>query len=597
MEEEFKQSFIDSIIAQRGLDAQSDLSKALNALIKEDVSDDVFVAKVMNEISLYDNKYLFTNNQITFGGQKGTTRQVVINAMNAASATIPERLPLNMYGAQVTFSDVINTLPEGTRKSVLKGLDIAAGLLTPSDPGQSKAYYEYLQDKVDDFTNETDLLAVLVRPPGGKGATLHASTDLDKWIKENGGPLQASFYEGKSFLNRYRKFPGLGQPTVLYRPIMSKEEGKDMYEFTGDYFDYVENVNPENGNLLIANEQSEFSRIAIFTQTPEGTNVEKVTYSQNEMEALNEKIADNPFVDYIDLSGDETVDNQAINERLNLFEQTGPLGELTAFGGITPDYTIFQRPDLAEYLSEDGVLPSDMQNLQPRGISAGEIDPSFFYGGMDHISGVGPTFNGTQKIPWISLSPQEKKSIQTDLLQAGYLSPDAFFLEAGDWGDNTQTAMFNAMSDANLEFKDIGTYLGDEKERYRNKPPLQQSYYVEPSPQFVKSQIDAALKSAGIKRKLSEAEMMALSEYYIQSDLDQEQADAEYARNVDMAKRMFPEAPTRIQAPATAAQLLQERVQAQFEPELTSLAQEEKERNDLSSLFSSLNTFENMIGG
>lgn len=596
MDKKFKEQFIQNIINERAIDPNSDFGKILQSLVNEQVSDDVFVAKVVNELSLYDNKYLFNNEQITFGGQKGTTRQVIINSVNKAAGTVEGRTPISFYGAQITFSDVLNTLPEGVRKDVLKGLDISAGILTPDNAAQSEAYYKYLQGKVDEFTNETDLLAVLVRPPGGKGATLHASTDLDKWIKENGGPLQSSFYEGKSFRNRYRKFPGLGQPTVLYRPLMSKDEDSDMYEFTGEYFDYVEKVDAGNGNLLIANEQSEFQKIAVFTQDETGTKVEKKTLSANEMEAFEAEARENPFIDYMDLSGDDEIDNQAINERQMLFETTGPIGELSAFGGITPDYTIYQRPDLAEYM-KDGLLPSDVTQLEPRGISAGEIDPQFFYGGFDHISGVGETFNGTNKISWISLSPVEKKSIQTDLLQAGYLSPDAFFLEAGDWGANTSNAMQSAMADANLQFQDIGTFLGEEKERYRNKPPLQQSYYVEPSPQFVKSQIDAALKAAGVKRKLSEAEMMALSEYYIQSDLNQEQADAEYKRNLDMAQRMFPEAPTRIQAPATAGQLLQERVKNIFEPELTGLAQEEKERNDLSYLFSSLNTFENMIGG
>ena len=80
MDKKFKEQFIQNIINERAIDPNSDFGKILQSLVNEQVSDDVFVAKVVNELSLYDNKYLFNNEQITFGGQKGTTRQVIINS-------------------------------------------------------------------------------------------------------------------------------------------------------------------------------------------------------------------------------------------------------------------------------------------------------------------------------------------------------------------------------------------------------------------------------------------------------------------------------------------------------------------------------------
>ena len=77
--------------------------------------------------------------------------------------------------------------------------------------------------------------------------------------------------------------------------------------------------------------------------------------------------------------------------------------------------------------------------------------------------GQGPGLNNTQKISWISLAPQEIKAIQTDLMQAGYLGVEEFFLEQGAWQDNTAGAMYSAMVDANLNMIDVYSQLTAEK--------------------------------------------------------------------------------------------------------------------------------------
>jgi hypothetical protein len=234
--------------------------------------------------------------------------------------------------------------------------------------------------------------------------------------------------------------------------------------------------------------------------------------------------------------------------------------------------------------------------LLPEQIYAGSIPEEQFYGAADHISGQGPGLNNTQKISWISLAPQEIKAVQTDLMQAGYLGVEEFFLEQGAWQDETSGAMYSAMVDANLNMIDVYTQLNAEKERYFKKPPLTPKVYQTPSPGFIKDQIDAALKSSGVTRKLTDAELVAFSDFYIQADKDYDTATAEYQKNLDLAEKLFPGAPTEISIPSTAGQELAAFAEQKFEPELAAQQRGIQEKNDLSFLFSSLDQFDNMIG-
>ena len=54
MTEEYKQAIVDSIKAQRQLDDSSEFAKELNALVKEGVSDSMFMAKVNTALSIFD---------------------------------------------------------------------------------------------------------------------------------------------------------------------------------------------------------------------------------------------------------------------------------------------------------------------------------------------------------------------------------------------------------------------------------------------------------------------------------------------------------------------------------------------------------------
>jgi len=139
--------------------------------------------------------------------------------------------------------------------------------------------------------------------------------------------------------------------------------------------------------------------------------------------------------------------------------------------------------------------------------------------------------------------------------------------------------------------------LNAEKERYFKKPPLTPKVYQTPSPGFIKDQIDAALKSAGVTRKLTDAELVAFSDFYIQADKDYDTATAEYQKNLDLAERLFPGAPTEISIPSTAGEELAAFAEEKFEPQLQAQQRGIQERNDLSYLFSSIDQFDRMIGG
>jgi hypothetical protein len=152
------------------------------------------------------------------------------------------------------------------------------------------------------------------------------------------------------------------------------------------------------------------------------------------------------------------------------------------------------------------------------------------------------------------------------------------------------------MVDANLNMIDIYSQLNSEKERYFRKPPLTPKVYATPSPGFIKGEIDNALRAAGVTRKLTDAELIAFSDFYIQADKDYETASSEYSKNLDLANRLFPGAPESISIPSTPSEELAAFAEQKFEPELAAQQRGIQEKNDLSFLFSSLDQFDNMIG-
>ena len=593
MTEEFKQSLVDSIIQQRGFTPDDRITQDLLALVSES-NDQLFIAKVYNELALYDKV------QAQMSDDKINFEQIGMAAMGKGAANPT----LSTFNRALDNSVETPTWRTGNTpaerelaKDIYRGLDVAAGIKGPEGSEAASNYYDYLNTKLDQVIEDTGFLGVVIRPPRGEGGTIYVTEDLNEWFINN--PPMAmleGFYpsEGKS----YRKYPGFAKPTILTKPAMTKNDDTGYYEHTGDYLYAAESFNAD-GKFNTEQDIGDTFNVAVGSVKPDGTSIGDVqTLSYDELQLLEAEVSLDPTKQIVHTSGNKDEAEQQLKAWLEINNLNAQAPEYDIFGGITPDYAIYKQPDLADAFIDGDPTAAEMKDaMLPQQIYAGSIPEEQFYGGTDHISGQGVGLNNTQKISWISLAPQEIKAIQTDLMQAGYLDPESYFLEQGAWQDKTSGAMFSAMVDANLNMIDVYSQISAEKERYFKKPPLTPKVYQTPSPGFIKDQIDAALKSAGVTRKLTDAELVAFSDFYIQADKDYETANAEYQKNLDLANKLFPGAATEIQIPSTAREELEAYAEQQFEPQLQAQQRGIQERNDLSYLFSSIDQFDRMIGG
>lgn len=593
MTEEFKQSLVDSIIQQRGFTPDDRITQDLLALVSES-NDQLFIAKVYNELALYDKvQAQMSDDKINFENLGRAARG--LGPVNPTLSTFNKALDNSVDSPSWRTGNT--PAEQELAKDIYRGLDVAAGIKGPEGSEAASDYYDYLNKKLDQVIEDTGFLGVVIRPPRGEGGTIYVSEDLNEWFINN--PPMAmleGFYpsEGKS----YRKYPGFAKPTILTKPAMTKNDETGYYEHTGDYLYAAESFNAD-GKFNTELDIGDTFNVAVGSVKPDGTSIGDVqTLSYDELQLLEAEVALDPTKQIVHTSGNKDEAEQQLKAWLEINNLNAQAPEYDIFGGITPDYAIYKQPDLADAFIDGDPTAAEMKDaMLPQQIYAGSIPEEQFYGGTDHISGQGPGLNNTQKISWISLAPQEIKAIQTDLMQAGYLDPESYFLEQGAWQDKTAGAMFSAMVDANLNMIDVYSQISAEKERYFKKPPLTPKVYQTPSPGFIKDQIDAALKSAGVTRKLTDAELVAFSDFYIQADKDYETANAEYQKNLDLANKLFPGAATEIQIPSTAREELEAYAEQQFEPQLQAQQRGIQERNDLSYLFSSIDQFDRMIEG
>lgn len=593
MTEEFKQSLVDSIIQQRGFTPDDRITQDLLALVSES-NDQLFIAKVYNELALYDKvQAQMSDDKINFENLGRAARG--LGPANPTLSTFNRALDNSVDSPSWRTGNT--PAEQELAKDIYRGLDVAAGIKGPEGSEAASDYYDYLNKKLDQVIEDTGFLGVVIRPPRGEGGTIYVSEDLNEWFINN--PPMAmleGFYpsEGKS----YRKYPGFAKPTILTKPAMTKNDETGYYEHTGDYLYAAESFNAD-GKFNTELDIGDTFNVAVGSVKPDGTSIGDVqTLSYDELQLLEAEVALDPTKQIVHTSGNKDEAEQQLKAWLEINNLNAQAPEYDIFGGITPDYAIYKQPDLADAFIDGDPTAAEMKDaMLPQQIYAGSIPEEQFYGGTDHISGQGPGLNNTQKISWISLAPQEIKAIQTDLMQAGYLDPESYFLEQGAWQDKTAGAMFSAMVDANLNMIDVYSQISAEKERYFKKPPLTPKVYQTPSPGFIKNQIDAALKSAGVTRKLTDAELVAFSDFYIQADKDYETANAEYQKNLDLANKLFPGSATEIQIPSTAREELEAYAEQKFEPELQAQQRGIQERNDLSYLFSSIDQFDRMIGG
>lgn len=590
MTEEFKQALVQSIIDQRGFAETEQIYIDLINLAKES-NDQLFIAKVYNELAMYDKVQAQMSNQtISF---ESAYRGVTGVSGNKTLATFNTAVNNNL---DPTWRNAKSPQEQKLAADIYRGLDVAAGIKGPEGAENAKNYYDYLNTKLDSIVEETGMLGVIVRPPRGEGGQIYVTEDLNEWFTNNPPrDITEGFYptEGKD----YKKYPGFAKPIILTKPVMTFNSETGYYEHTGDYLYGAETFN-ESGKFNTALDTGDTFQVAVGVNRPDGTSTGEVqTLSYDELQLLQSEVENDPSKTLINVSGDKEEVNAQLKQWVDFNTQQSVAPEYDIFGGITPDYAIYKQPDVADAFKDGDPTAAQMKDaMLPQQVYAGNIPEGQFYGGTDHISGQGPGMNGTQKISWISLAPQEIKSVQVDLMQAGYISAEDFFLEQGAWQGKTQQGMYSAMVDANLNMIDIYSQLNSEKERYFKKPPLTPKVYATPSPGFIKGEIDNALRAAGVTRKLTDAELIAFSDFYIQADKDYETASSEYSKNLDLANRLFPGAPESISIPSTPSEELAAFAEQKFEPELAAQQRGIQERNDLSYLFSSLDQFDNMIG-
>ena len=591
MDKEYKQKLVDNIILSRGFQKDEAIYKDLQSFVSEDIADETFIAKVYAELEIFDQQTRMTTDPTmedwleTLGAaamRQPRANKTLGTFNKSLNATTNELLPDLASWRSTNFS-----------KDIYRGLDIAAGVKGGKD---QQIYYEWLKDKLDIVQEQTGLLGVIVRPPRGEGSTIYVTEELDEYIRAN-SIIDDTFYPGGGF-EKFRGYPGFSEPTILYKPVMAPgEDDPEMWEHDGGYLDYVTSYNKETGKVNTEDDVADSYSVALFTKLADGSvEVETQDLSRDQRIALEEEIENNPNKSIQPLGTNETSNKMIIEEYTAILEGSNQFSNFNVFGDISADYAIFKRPDLASTFDEGMTAADAMDAMRPEEILAKDIPENYFYGGTDHISGQGSSFNGTQKISWISLAPQEIKAIQVDLMQAGYLSPEQFFIEQGAWQDYTAAGMADAMGDANRNFTDIDSQIQSEKTRYFDKPPLTPKVYVNPSPEAIKAQVDSALKASGVTRKLSDAEMLAFADYYSEADRNYDKASAEYNKNLDLAERMFPSS-QEITMPTTPGQALQSYVDQQFEPEIEAREQALKERNDLSYLFSTIDTMSRLASG
>ena len=567
MTEEYKQSIVDSIKAQRQLDDSSAFAQQLNSLVKENISDALFIAKVNTSLAIYDQSL---NRQAETGlGINLTTKNVMANALNDAIANNELEGGKRGYAPGQYIPYMVNT-PNEVVIDILKGFDISAGVLMADDE-EAQQYFDFLVDKLDEWYDETGQLGALVKPGGGKGVVIFSSAEYDRYKKNYDAPstsLQA-FREQDPGRTKVPKSGFRTEPTILYEPIMTGEAGK--YEFSGEFLNNVKDI---SDNTYKTVKEAGGAITVINNSTGE---IEKKTVTESELIQLQEGQLDGGYTVV------QSQEAAIVEQAKSALEGQISAASYGLFGGITPGYTVYKNPDLASVFEEGKELTAG--DLAAETITLTEEQAAKQYGNMDHIQ-IG-----------YNMLPQERLAVQTDLLQAGYLSYDDWFFEQGSWGDKSQSAMLEAMTNANYELTDIGTHLAEEKQRLYKRPPLLPKVFIEPSPSQIKAEIDSALRAIGINRDLSEAEMVAFADFYTEANQDYQTAVANFNKNYDLAQRMFPGADKNLTVPETPEAKLQDYADAVLGAEVKATEQATKERNDLSYLFGTLDSMSRLASG
>jgi hypothetical protein len=357
MTEEFKQSLVDSIIQQRGFTPDDRITQDLLALVSES-NDQLFIAKVYNELALYDKvQAQMSDDKINFEnlGRAAMGQGAANPTLSTFNRALDNSVDTPSWRTGTTPAE------QELAKDIYRGLDVAAGIKGPEGSEAASNYYDYLNTKLDQVIEDTGFLGVVIRPPRGEGGTIYVTEDLNEWFINN--PPMAmleGFYpsEGKS----YRKYPGFAKPTILTKPAMTKNDETGYYEHTGDYLYAAESFNAD-GKFNTEQDIGDTFNVAVGSVKPDGTSIGDVqTLSYDELQLLEAEVALDPTKQIVHTSGNKDEAEQQLKAWLEINNLNAQAPEYDIFGGITPDYAIYKQPDLADAFIDGDPTAAEMKD-------------------------------------------------------------------------------------------------------------------------------------------------------------------------------------------------------------------------------------------
>ena len=601
MKEEWKQTLIDTVIANRsvvkdvygqsnfdsiqmqqlggGLRVSDELIENLDSLIGKDISDRQFIAQLITTLEVFDAKVGVTSDS-SLDMFYANNVKVVENSMQALEPLVEgENSYANQYNSY-SFSGprYVYTLPIDFIQEVQQGIDMATGV-SPYDQKESIEYRNFLQEQVNSFVEDTGKVAVVAKPSGGSGFLFYTSPAIQENFERNGTDEIKLRYT----LPSLKTFGG-NDAEVLYYPIMEKPGDANNYTPTNQYVTLKEN-SLEDGTATDADTGQ--GTYMTFTQNPITGAFENFQLEELTSEEYNDKL-NNPTIQLQQISGSTDAEIQENYDDLKstlvgLVEETG----LSVFGDLPADHFIFKN---VEQEFEEPTAEGFVQDAKEQ-FTVSDYGVENLYGGFDHISGS----PAEGKISWISLPPDEQEAIQLQLMQAGFLSPDLYYSEAGEWGLGTRSAMKSAMIEANYKLEKIGPFLQNAVENFMNRPTIYPIVYPQANPLSVKNAVQSALESVGGRTDLSTGEMAAFMDFYRSSEQDYQKAAIDYNRNLELINRGIMPG-NNLVAPDSAVERTAEFIEQEMQPEIQSQLRGAEQERNVSYLTYSVDRMRDIIG-
>ena len=599
MEEGYKEALIEAVLANRQIvklpygsqttagavsqitsDSRIDdnLITNLNTLINKDISDIQFIAQIITTLEVYD---AMNNNEndTSLDSFYADNVQVVEDSLSALENFIPGEAEFaNQYNSY-SFSGARYkyTLPVDFVQSINSGIDLATGI-SPINSEESTTYRNFLKEQVNEFVDETGKAAVIAKPKGGSGFLFYTSPAIQETFASRGTDNIALQYT----LPRLKLF-GANDAEVYYYPEFTQPKDANTYEpKPGSFVSLKDNVDESGVATNVATGNTYYMTYTINPVTGQFENFKQEFLSAEKAETL---VGQNtPPIELTGTTEAERTESFNQYKQQLLFED---IEDTDVFGSLPADHFIFKN--IEAEVQEPTVEGFAKDTKEQFTISDYGVDN--LYGGFDHIAGD----PAQGKINWISLPPDEQQAIQLQLMQAGMLSPDAYYSEAGSWGLQTRAAMKEAMTEANYKLEKIGPYLQGAIEDYKNRPIIYPLVYPSAGPLAVKEAVQTAISAAGGRTNMTTGEMAAFMDFYKDSEQDYANAAVEYERNLDLVRRrMMPE--SRLEVPDSPGVRTAERIEQTLQPEIQAQARADEEARNLSYLTYSVDRMSDIIG-